>query len=57
MSDESTLFNHTLWGTKLWGTKLQAHHLDASSGEEYVIDLFAAGIKSEIYAQTVYSTS
>ena len=52
MSNESTLFSHTLWGTKL-----QAHHIDASSGEEYEIDLFTAGIKSEIYAQTVYSTS
>ena len=52
MSYGSTFFNHTIWGTKI-----QAHHLDASLGEEYEIDLFAVDIKPEIYAQTVFSTS
>ena len=52
MSYGSTFFSHTIWGTKI-----QAHHLDASSGGEYEIDLFAVDIKPEIYAQTVYSTS
>lgn len=35
----------------------QAHHLDASLGEEYETDLFEVDIKREKYAQSVYSTS
>jgi len=35
----------------------QAHHLDASLGEEYETDLFEVDIKPEKYAQSVYSTS
>ena len=52
MSNGSTLFSHTHWGTKPL-----AHHLDASSGEEYELDIFAVDIKPEIHAQTVYNTS
>ena len=35
----------------------QAHHLDASLGEEYETDLYEVDIKPEKYAQSVYSTS
>jgi len=44
-------------GAPLVASSSQAHHLDASLGEEYETDLFEVDIKPEKYAQSVYSTS
>ena len=44
-------------GSTPLASSTQAHHLDASLGEEYETDLFEVDVKPEKYAQSVYSTS
>ena len=63
----SCVWGKTPWNVNLNGilndwnriseTKPQAHHLDASLGEEHEIDLFTVDIKPEVHAQTVNNTS